>query len=116
MCLTGASWVQQNILEKHPEADLRVHVVWFNMLPGDSRDGWDADVLADPRVTHHWDEGRVVGRALVDPLDYDGGPIVWDAYAVYGPDAEWDDEPAGAGWTVIGRTDQLQRDLEPYLA
>ena len=115
MCLTGASWVQQNILQKYPDADFRVHVVWFNMLPGDSRDGWDETVLADPRVTHHWDEERAVGKALVEPLDYDG-PIVWDAYAVYGPDAQWDAEPDGAGWTVSGETDRLTRDLEPYLS
>ena len=83
------------------------------MLPADSRDGWDEGVLPDPRVGHHWDEERAVGEALVEPLNYDG-PIVWDAYRSR-PDAQWDDEPAGAGWTVIGQTDRLKRDLEPFL-
>ena len=107
--------MQQNILEKHPDADLRVHVIWFNMLPGDSREGWDEDVLADPRVTHYWDEDRVVGEALVEPLGHDG-PIVWDAFAVHGPGAKWDDRPTAAGWPVIGETGRLQRELEPYLS
>lgn len=108
--------MQQNILERYPDADLRVYVLWFSVLPGDSREGWDDQVLADPRVTHYWDEERAVGEALVEPLGYDDGPFVWDAYALYRPDAYWGDEPAGAGWPVIGETDQLKRDLEPYLA
>jgi hypothetical protein len=28
----GASWVQQQILEEHPHSDIKVYVVWFNML------------------------------------------------------------------------------------
>jgi hypothetical protein len=92
-----------------------VYVVWFNMLAGDSREGWDEGVLADSRVEHYWDEDRVVGEALREPFGYDG-PIVWDAYAVYGPDANWDDEPSGAGWPVIGETGRLERELEPYLS
>lgn len=106
--------MQQNILERHPKAELKVYAVWLEMLASDSREGWDDSLLADRRVEHFWDEKRAVGRALVGPLDYPG-PIVWDAYAVYAPDARWGDKPAGAGWTVIGTTDRLERDLRRYL-
>jgi hypothetical protein len=33
--------------------------VWFDMLAGDSRQLLDTRVLADPRVTYYWDEGKV---------------------------------------------------------
>jgi hypothetical protein len=31
-CKRGASWVQKEILEEHPDSDVKVYVVWFNML------------------------------------------------------------------------------------
>ena len=44
----GASWVRKRILEDHPHSDIKVYVVWFNMLSGDSREGWDAYLLYGP--------------------------------------------------------------------
>ena len=108
--------MQQNIL---PEAsqDLKVYVVWFEMLGGDSREQWPNDVLVDERVTHVWDDDRAVGQWLAQKqnsgLDYNG-PIVWDAYLTLAPGTRWGDrlEPDGAGWTVIGKTEQLERDVQ----
>lgn len=113
--------MRQNILEKHPAAELKVYAVWFSMLPSDSREGWDASLLDDRRVSHFWDENRRVGTWLAERersgLDY-GGPIVWDAYLAFGPNARWGDKLsglAGSGWPVIGATGQLERDLAPLL-
>lgn len=109
--------MQQNILEKHPAADLRVYAVWLPMLATDARSEWDPSLLDDPRVQHFWDERRVAGEWLADPdhidLDYPG-PIVWDAYLLFRPGARWQDSPtelASAGWTLIGTADKLGRDF-----
>lgn len=106
--------MQQNILEPNPDASLRVYVVWLEVLGGDSRSEWPADLLADERVTHLWDESR----ATSDWAQGKGGldaPIVYDAYLVYGGDAAWGDEPRAAGRPIIGDTARLERSLEPLL-
>ncbi len=51
-CIAGASWVQQNILDAHPAADLHVYAIWMPILPTDKRSRWDDGLLNDPRVTH----------------------------------------------------------------
>ena len=49
------------------DADLRVYIVWLPVMPLDSR--FDvADVLADERVTHFWDNEQVVSEGPRDRL------------------------------------------------
>jgi hypothetical protein len=36
-CLAGARWAAQNILDHHPDADLRVYVVWVQRRATDAR-------------------------------------------------------------------------------
>jgi hypothetical protein len=113
----GASWVQQQILEKHPDSDLKVYVVWFNMLSGDSREGWDGYLVSDPRATNLWDEKRLVSRTLGDDVEGASQPV-WDAYLLYGPEATWDKElprPIGTGVTIYGARDRLRAEIEPLL-
>ena len=113
----GASWVQQEILEEHPDSDLKVYVVWFNMLPGDSREGWDGYLVSDPRATNLWDEKRLVSRTLGDSVE-GASPPVWDAYLLYGPEAAWGKEPprpVGTGSTIYGAREQLRTELQPLL-
>jgi len=115
-CRLGASWVQQEILEEHPGSDLKVYVVWFNMLEGDSRQGWDGYVISDPRATNLWDEQRLVSRAL-GPSVEGGSPPVWDAYLLYGPGSAWDEEPprpVSTGITVYGERGRLQEEVSPF--
>ncbi len=112
--------MQQNILEKHPDAKLAVFVLWLPMLAGDARAEWDEDLLDDRRVSHFWDEERVSGRwfAEADLEAERSGPVVWDAYFVFRPVSRWDEEPSallGSGSPVIGATAELQRELQPYL-
>lgn len=112
--------MQQNILEKHPDAKLAVYAVWLPMLATDARSEWDDGLLNDPRVRHFWDEERVAGRwfAEADLRADQFGPIVWDAYLLFGPGSRWDDEPTallGSGSPVIGATDALKRELAPLL-
>ena len=69
-----------------------MYVVWFAMLGGDSRLGWDPTTLPDGRVEHFWDEERVVGAWFAQHVTQAPG-IAWDVFYLYGPDAVWQSEP-----------------------
>jgi hypothetical protein len=109
--------VQKEILEIHPDSDLRVYVVWFNMLSGDSRSSWDECVMSDPRATHLWDQKRLASRAFAGEVE-GAAPPVWDAYLLYGPEATWGDEPPrpiSSGYTVYGAREELEKNILPLL-
>lgn len=120
--MNGARWVQQEVLEKRPDAALKVYAIWFSMYPTDQRENWPADVLTDPRVVHFWDEGKTVGRwymSRIEHMQYArtpdsaalGGNILWDAYLVYGPESQWSDAPGGLrrwGRTILGTQEALR--------
>lgn len=100
--------MRSNILDRHPSAPVRVYVVWFDMLPGDSRYLVDRWVLNDARVTNYYDPHRLVGTWFGEHSQ-DGG-IVWDAYYLYGADAVWTTEPGplvSSGGSVIGSSQDL---------
>lgn len=85
-----------------------------------ARWSWTGGVLNDPRTVHFWDEKKIVGRWFAqqgNPEDSDNG-IVWDAYYLYGPDAQWDSKPEpviGSGATVRSGADELKNQLVPLL-
>jgi len=109
--------VQRDILQEHPDSDLEVYVVWFDMLAGDSRAGWDGYLISDPRATNLWDGERLASRTLGDSVE-GASPPVWDAYLLYGPEASWEDQPprpVGTGYTVYGERDKLQTEIRPLL-
>lgn len=114
--------MQNEILEKNPASKLRVYVIWFAMLPTDARSrwGWTGGVLTDSRVVHFWDEQKTVGSWFAkdeDPQDENPG-IVWDAFYLYGPDAQWDVKPdqlITSGATVRDEADKLKEKLVPLL-
>ena len=96
--------MQQELLEKHGTADLRVYAVWFSMYPTDRRENWPPDVLTDSRVRHYWDEERTIGRWYMEQIgsmtaarapesSAYAGDVFWDAYFVYGPDSRWEESP-----------------------
>ena len=104
--MNGARWVQQAILDEHPDADLKVYAIWFSMFGTENRDDWPADVLTDRRVVHWWDENKVVGRyymprvarmrdTMAPGSTGFAGDVLWDSYLVHGPEARWDEGPAG---------------------
>jgi hypothetical protein len=108
--------VRSNILDDEPAAKLAVYAVWMPMLGGEERSDFDGGPLVEQRVAHFWDQDKVLGRWLADhetgDLGREGG-IVWDAYLLFGPDARWEDEapePLAAGATIIGETDELERE------
>ena len=109
--------MQKEILEKHPDSDVRVYVVWFSMLAGDSRSGWDECVMSDPRATHLWDEKRLASRTFAGEVEGAAEPV-WDAYLLYGPEANWDKappSPVSSGYTVYGAREELEKNILPLL-
>jgi len=120
--LAGARRVQNELLEKYPTAGLQVYVVWFSMIATAARGAWrwTGNVITDPRVMHFWDDTKVVGRRFAvqeTPAEIDAG-IVWDAYFLYGPEAEWKTEPeplVSWGATVLDEYHTLESNLVPLL-
>jgi hypothetical protein len=89
------------------------------VLPGDSREGLDASVLADDRVTQFWDPRQRSGRWFADSgnLGLDP-PLLWDAYLLFGRSARWERIPrplVSWGSPVIANTDSLNHEIAPFL-
>lgn len=112
MCVNGASWVRENILKKYPDEEITVYAVWFNMIPGDRKERWNPKQLDDARVTHYWDQDRVVGKwisANVKDCEH-LGPVDWDSYYLFDSDGEWDDTLQGikaCGTPIYRKTQRL---------
>ena len=116
--------MQNEILQKYPDTNLRVYAVWFNMFPTDARSKWPPNLLTDPRVVHRWDEPKAVGRwfgehaaymraQLTQHSSWDGD-ILWDSYILYAADARWDDVPGGVihwGRTIVAGRETLRSDF-----
>lgn len=69
-------------------------MVWSPQLGAQERHVPDAArLMADPRVRHYWDPGRVVGGRYAEPLGLDSP--AWDVWLLFGREAVWED-PAGA--------------------
>ena len=101
--------MRSNILEKYASSNVRVYVVWFDVLSADSRSLVDRRVLNDRRVTNYYDPNRLVGSWFAEHSTGAGG-IVWDAYFLYGAAATWTSEPQpllSRGGTVIGSSAEL---------
>jgi hypothetical protein len=104
-CVGGADWVQTEVLEQLPHLNIKVYAVWYEMYPGDSPRAFPSakKTMPDRRVQHFWDQPKTTGKWFKAnvPSDY-AGPIQWDAYYLYGADAEWTSTPgAPISW---GRT------------
>ena len=118
MCLTGASWLQQEVLSRNPDSKLAVYAVWEKGLPTDSRAEWDGSVLADRRVDHFWDPDRVVREALAAQGDAQESRAHLDQFFVFGPEANWAGSPSGlleTGRSILGRSDEVRKALTPLL-
>jgi hypothetical protein len=87
--------------------------VWFAMLGGDSRLGWDATTLPDRRVERFWDQEHV-GAWFIQHVAHAPG-VAWDVFCLYDPDAAWHSEPKplmATGRTVFGERAFLQEHVE----
>ena len=109
--------MQKEILNANPSLKLKVYVVWFSMIPTDSRTSWNwtGGIIEDPRVAHYWDEKKKVGRFFADKDPESPDPdVVWDTYYLFGPDAQWLTKPEpvlGTGATVLDEFDKLKNEV-----
>ncbi len=74
--------MQEEVLERYPDADLRVYVVWLPVLPLDER-FVVADVMVDARASHFWDNDQLVSDDLAQAFGSEG-QLVWDAFFAFG--------------------------------
>jgi hypothetical protein len=91
-----------------------VYAVWFDMLFGDDRSKWDGDGMADPRVSHLWDEQKTVGTWYSANVTH-RGQTTWDFYALYATDARDLGAPLAMGGTIIGDHERLVASIRPLL-
>ena len=110
------------ILQKHPSESVAVFAVWFAVLGPDSSSQVYTSLLDDPRVIHYWDSEGEVSTFLTEHADQLGLPeerLFWDAYLLFGPDAEWEEAPTqlvGWGAPVVTTIDELTAQLDDLWA
>ena len=110
------------MLEKNPDADLVVYAVWFDVLAGDDKSAWIPGLFDDPRVVELWDGDRSLGEWFPKQEEYERlifGPLAWDIYFLYGPEAQWTAVPspvASSGSTIIGKRSRLEESILPLLS
>ena len=110
--------MQEDILELNPGEEIVVHVVWFSVLGGDDRAGVRTSLITDDRATHYWDDDREISDFLnerVHALSVGPTALLWDSYALFGPDASWDNIPGplwGEGRTVLAERETLVAELD----
>jgi hypothetical protein len=85
-------------------------VVWVKRWALDTREEIDGAGMVDPRVTHLWDAGNVIGQEFLErfAVDFDG--LDYDFFLLFDRDATWGatpPRPVSSGATVIGDSDQL---------
>ena len=107
--------MQEEILDRNREANVKVYAVWLPMIAGDARSEWKQSLLRDARAVHLWDEQRVTGRWFARQAWYDRNvEVAWDIYVLFGPDARWNVSPEPLiswGETVIDARERLRRDF-----
>jgi hypothetical protein len=98
------------VLERYPDTRLRVYVVWVHRWGTDTRAEIDGAGMVDPRVTHLWDPGGVVGEPFLERFGVDLGGLDYDFFLLFGLEATWGSSPprpVSSGGTVISASDRL---------
>lgn len=89
------------------------------MLPTDRRSEWDGELLNDARVTQLWDADKVSGAYFATEYERRSNWVQWDAYYLFDRGVSWGEAQGnlvGSGRTVIGHSDDLEREISPFLA
>ena len=108
----------QNILERYRTAELRVYVVWVKRWATDTREEIDGAGMVDPRVTHLWDAGSLIGQPFLQRFGIDFGGLDYDFFLLFDRAATWGPSaprPVSSGATVVADSDRLARDIAPLL-
>lgn len=98
--MQGARAVQASIINKFPNADISISIVWLKKLSGDSEQTAKkaAAMFKDHRVAHFYDSKKSSGRAIANCLGWTG-QVAWDIYLFYEAGVKWTDAtPQPAYW------------------
>ena len=98
--MQGARAVQASIINKFPNADISISIVWIKKLPGDSEQTAQkaAAMFKDHRVAHFYDSKKGSGKAIANRLGWTG-QVAWDIYLFYEAGVEWvNTAPQPAYW------------------
>jgi hypothetical protein len=93
-------------------------VVWVKRWAYDTRAEIDGAGMLDPRVTHLWDVGNVIGQGFLDGFGVDFGGLDYDFFLLFDRDATWGDaapRPVSSGATVISESDGLAESVAALL-
>jgi hypothetical protein len=85
-------------------------VIWVKRWALDTREQIDGAGMVDPRVSHLWDVGNVIGQAFLDRFGVTFGGLDYDFFLLFDREATWDatpPRPVSSGATVIGDSDRL---------
>jgi hypothetical protein len=66
--------------------------------------------MVDPRVTHLWDAGNVIGQEFVERFGVNFGGLDYDFFLLFDRNATWGATPprqVSSGATVIGDSHRL---------
>src|SRR3989304_6889039 len=107
-----------------PDSKVRIYAIYFEMTEDDrgakSRVK-PSELLDDPRVTSFWDDRKIAGRWFDENVtkqgERQGNPnrIEWDSYVLFGPGAQWGEEPpdhVSWGRPLAHEASRLKADLE----
>ena len=85
-------------------------MVWVKRWALDTRAEIDGAGMVDPRVTHLWDAGNVVGQEFLERFGVDFGGLDYYFFLLFDRGATWAQRPSrpvSSGATVIGESDRL---------
>jgi hypothetical protein len=85
-------------------------VIWVKRWALDTRAEVDGAGMVDPRVTHLWDAGNVIGPGFLDRFGVTFGRLDYDFFLLFDREATWNatpPRPVSSGATVIGDSDRL---------
>ena len=98
--MQGARAVQTSIINKFPDAEICISIVWIKKLAGDSEQTAQkaAAKFKDRRAVHFYDSKQQSGKAIANQLGW-SGQVAWDIYLFYEAGVEWANHtPPPAYW------------------
>ncbi len=104
--------MQKSIIEAFPVADIRIAIVWINMLQGDSEERAQkaAQKFTDARVTQFYDPEKHTGQKIAASIGWDH-KVAWDIYLFYSAGSVWDENPPDpAAWMHQLKEDWADQD------
>ena len=85
-------------------------MIWVKRWALDTREEIDGAGMVDPRVSHLWDAGNVIGQGFLDRFGVTFGGLDYDFFLLFDRNATWDPtppRPVSSGATVIDASDRL---------